>query len=140
MEFDQAVSNIFGYHALQLGFAELDALRANRMPHKWLTTALPYPSANSETTVDVSSSRPRAAMVTDSGALPFSANSLDLLVLPHTLELSQDPHATLREVERVLVPEGRPYAPSWWCGASRALAPATFVRCQPRGWSHQFHF
>ena len=46
-------------------------------------------------------------MVTDAGALPFSANSLDLLVLPHTLELSQDPHATLREVERVLVPEGR---------------------------------
>jgi SAM-dependent methyltransferase len=32
---------------------------------------------------------------------------LDLLVLPHTLELSLDPHATLREVERVLVPEGR---------------------------------
>jgi hypothetical protein len=28
-------------------------------------------------------------------------------VLPHTLELSRDPHHTLREVERVLVPEGR---------------------------------
>ena len=106
-QFDQAVSNIFGYHALQLGFAELDALRANRMPHKWLATALPNHSAGSETKVDVSSSRLRAAMVTDAGALPFSANSLDLLVLPHTLELSQDPHATLREVERVLVSEGR---------------------------------
>jgi SAM-dependent methyltransferase len=40
-------------------------------------------------------------------ALPFAEGSLDLLVLPHTLELSIDPHATLREVERVLVPEGR---------------------------------
>jgi hypothetical protein len=29
------------------------------------------------------------------------------VLLPHTLELSSDPHATLREVERVLVPEGR---------------------------------
>ena len=28
-------------------------------------------------------------------------------MLPHTLELSDDAHATLREVERVLVPEGR---------------------------------
>ena len=28
-------------------------------------------------------------------------------MLPHTLELSIDPHAALREVERVLVPEGR---------------------------------
>ena len=106
-EFDQAVSNIFGYHALQLGFTELDALRSNRMPHKWTTTALLNPSASSETRPDASSSRPKAAMATDAGALPFSANSLDLLVLPHTLELSQDPHATLREVERVLVPEGR---------------------------------
>ncbi len=33
--------------------------------------------------------------------------SLDLVVLPHTLEFSADPHHVLREVERVLVPEGR---------------------------------
>jgi SAM-dependent methyltransferase len=39
--------------------------------------------------------------------LPFEANSVDLVVLPHTLELNADPHATLREVERVLVPEGK---------------------------------
>ena len=30
-----------------------------------------------------------------------------LLLLPHTLETSADPHATLREAARVLVPEGR---------------------------------
>ena len=110
-QFDQTVSDIFGYHALQLGFAELDALRANRMPHKWLATPSLDHAANYQTAIDASSSRqntqPVAAMVTDAGALPFSANSLDLLVLPHTLELSQDPHATLREVERVLVPDGR---------------------------------
>ena len=35
-EFDRAVADIFGYHALQLGLPELDALQANRMPHKWL--------------------------------------------------------------------------------------------------------
>jgi SAM-dependent methyltransferase len=32
---------------------------------------------------------------------------VDLVVLPHALELARDPHQTLREVERVLVPEGR---------------------------------
>ena len=46
-------------------------------------------------------------LLTEPAALPFAAASLDLLLLPHTLELSLDPHATLREVERVLVPEGR---------------------------------
>jgi len=39
--------------------------------------------------------------------LPFPSNSLDLAVLPPALELARDPHDTLREVERVLVPEGR---------------------------------
>jgi ubiquinone/menaquinone biosynthesis C-methylase UbiE len=43
----------------------------------------------------------------DSRAWPWPAESLDLVVLPHTLELARDPHDTLREVERVLVPEGR---------------------------------
>lgn len=92
--FDQAVADVFGYHALQLGVAEVDGLRSNRMPRRWL--------AMSDT-----SQAPRVALVTDFSALPFAANSLDLIVLPHALELSPDPHATLREVERVLVPEGK---------------------------------
>ena len=109
-QFDQTVSDIFGYHALQLGFAELQALRANRMPHQWLVVESLEHAADCRTALDGSSSliqTTQAALVTDAGALPFPANSLDLLVLPHTLELSRDPHATLREVERVLVPEGR---------------------------------
>ena len=97
-QFDQAVADLFGYHALQLGVAEIDGLRANRMSHRWL--ALPQG-------LTADPLRPRAALVSDFGALPFSANSLDLVLLPHTLELSLDPHATLREVERVLVPDGR---------------------------------
>ena len=93
-QFDQAVADIFGYHALQLGLSEVQGLRANRMPHRWLALSDPAQAG-------------AAALWTDFSALPFPANSLDLVVLPHTLELSPDPHATLREVERVLVPEGR---------------------------------
>ena len=33
---DQAVADLFGFHALQLGLPQLDALRANRMPHRWV--------------------------------------------------------------------------------------------------------
>jgi SAM-dependent methyltransferase len=43
----------------------------------------------------------------DSRAWPWQADSLDLVVLPHALERSADPHACLREVERVLIPEGQ---------------------------------
>lgn len=113
--FAEAVSDIFGYHALQLGLPELDALAANRMPHKWLALAATPPEtagssffeSRARATGAIAVSSPRAALVTDSGALPFPEGSLDLVVLPHTLELGGDPHATLREVERVLVPDGR---------------------------------
>ena len=94
-----SVADIFGYHALQLGVPQLDGLRANRMPHQWLG----MPALEPAPTVP----ELRTALVTDYAALPFAACSLDLVVLPHTLELSADPHTTLREVERVLVPEGR---------------------------------
>lgn len=92
---ERSVADVFGYHALQIGLPGLDALQANRMPHRW--TAWPAGSPVPA----------QASLVTDVTALPFGAATLDLVVLSHTLELSGDPHATLREVERVLVPEGR---------------------------------
>jgi SAM-dependent methyltransferase len=39
-------------------------------------------------------------------ALPFASDSIDAVLLPHTLELVDDPYAVLREAERVLRPEG----------------------------------
>jgi SAM-dependent methyltransferase len=92
---DTAVADVFGFHAAQLGLPELDALRANRMPHRWRA-------------VDSMASNPTAVSLgCDFDALPFDSQSLDLVVLPHALELARDPHLTLREVERVLMPEGR---------------------------------
>ena len=109
---DQAVVDLFGFHALQLGLPELAALRANRMPHRWL--AVEAPPSQAEARSDAAETGPPAesekAAVTlhcHFDALPFDAASLDLVVLPHSLELARDPHLTLREVERVLVPEGR---------------------------------
>lgn len=39
-------------------------------------------------------------------ALPFASDSIDAVLLPHTLELVEDPYAVLREAERVLCAEG----------------------------------
>lgn len=117
---EQAVADVFGYHAVQLGMADLDALQTNRMPHRWLALdtagfaatggAVPEGEAPAEASHGGPGANPvaqRPLLRTDFAALPFPAASLDLVVLPHTLELNADPHATLREVERVLVPEGR---------------------------------
>lgn len=131
--FDEAVADIFGYHSLQLGLPFVDGLRANRMPHQWLSqgqeglvqvfgrAAGSDPAAPDnpggavkppdETWSGAAPCSPLVGrpvvLLAESVALPFPEASLDLLVLPHTLELSLDPHATLREVARVLVPEGR---------------------------------
>ncbi len=39
--------------------------------------------------------------------LPIASDSVDLVLLPHTLDFFGDPHRILREVERILIPEGR---------------------------------
>jgi SAM-dependent methyltransferase len=100
---DTVVADVFGFHAVQLGLPELDALRANRMPHRWRADSAQPLSAG------VSPSQPLSAVSLNChfDALPFDSQSLDLVVLPHALELARDPHLTLREVERVLRPEGR---------------------------------
>lgn len=106
---DQAVVDVFGFHALQLGLPELDALRANRMPHQWLAAGTAMSRHGPDTRADAEALPPQRAIALrcDFDALPFPSQSIDLVVLPHTLELAHDPHRTLAEVERVLVPEGR---------------------------------
>lgn len=91
---DEQVVDIFGFHAVQLGIPHLEGLRANRMPDRWYIAPTLWASHGVQ-------------LLTRFEALPFESQSLDLLVLPHTLETSDDPHQVLREAERVLVPEGR---------------------------------
>ncbi len=40
-------------------------------------------------------------------SLPLAGESIDVLILPHTLEFAADQHQVLREAERVLKPEGQ---------------------------------
>jgi SAM-dependent methyltransferase len=110
---DHAVTDAFGFHALQLGLPELDGLRANRMPHRWAASdsfVVPEPMPMPPPRDGLITTQPPAepvALFCEYDALPFPQHSIDLVVLPHALELARDPHQTLREVERVLVPEGR---------------------------------
>lgn len=104
------MADMFGFHALQLGLPELAGLRANRMPHRWLAVDPAYghwrPSGVAQAPMQPDEDVP-LALRCEFGALPFPSQSVDLVVLPHTLELVADPHDTLREVERVLMPEGK---------------------------------
>ncbi len=122
-QLDGVVSDVFGYHALQLGLPQLDALRENRMPCRALVLDAAS-GASAPYTYPPSSRQPvsppalaglgprhtpagRTTLWCDFLDLPFEAQSVDLLVMPHSLEFTRDPHRLLREAERVLVPEGQ---------------------------------
>jgi SAM-dependent methyltransferase len=90
---DETIADVFGYNALQLGLPQLDLLAGNRIPFRQKAG-----EGSKQGAVDVSC---------DLRHLPFAANSIDLVVLPHVLEFYADPHQILREVERVLIPEGQ---------------------------------
>jgi SAM-dependent methyltransferase len=112
-QIDAAVADAFGFHALQLGLPEVQGLRANRMPHRWVCSnslvqpeAMPIPPPACDGLSTLPPPQP-LALFAQAEQLPFPNASVDLVVMPHTLELAQDPHQALREAERVLVPEGR---------------------------------
>jgi SAM-dependent methyltransferase len=88
--FDEVVADIFGFNALQYGLVEHDFLRANRMSLRLKVNPC------------------EGADVRAHGeALPIATQSMDLVVLPHVLEFTPQPHQILREIDRVMMPEGR---------------------------------
>ena len=98
---DVLTADIFGFNALQIGLPQIDALRANRMQHRWVSDMC-LPSAGECGKL----ARP-LTLSHDYCDLPFASESIDLVVLPHVLEFSAEPHQILREVARVLIPEGQ---------------------------------
>lgn len=87
---DDVTPDIFGFHALQLGMPEVDLLRESRIAHRMRIAAVEHPDVYAK-----------------SHELPLATQSIDLVVLPHVLEFAAKPHDVLREVDRVMMPEGR---------------------------------
>jgi SAM-dependent methyltransferase len=89
-QFDNAVEDVFGFRAVQIGLPEVDFLRQNRIPYRF-SLAL----------------EPGAGLAADPLQMPLASQSVDLVALPHVLEGHPNPHDVLREAERVLMPEGQ---------------------------------
>jgi SAM-dependent methyltransferase len=92
---DEVTPDIFGYHAIQLGLPKFDLLRESRIVHRVIVApeSLGQPNSN--------------YVQAQFHELPFDALSVDLCLMPHVLEFSENPHEVLREIDRVLRPEGR---------------------------------
>lgn len=92
---DQALEQVFGLYLVQLGIVSSDDLLANSR-------------ANYKVMVDNEWCRFQGARFVKANVdyLPLRSDSIDAVVLPHTLESVTDPYHVLRQVDDVLIAEG----------------------------------
>ncbi|WP_456373512.1 class I SAM-dependent methyltransferase [Thiolapillus sp.] len=90
----QVVENLFGYYLLELSWLCNMPSYAQASPVRSFYRVSPCHDAESQ-------------LVAHPDAVPVAGDSIDAVVLPHTLDFAPDPRQVLREVERILIPEGR---------------------------------
>jgi SAM-dependent methyltransferase len=88
-----ALDTVFGFELLQVGAWG---------PARHLLSA----ARTQHTTLLAPELTPGVTLCAPHDSLPFRSDSIDAILLPHTLELVEDPYAVLREAERVLTGEG----------------------------------
>lgn len=97
-QLDSVLPTLFGYHLVQVGqYSETPLLQASKISHCSVM------HASSQSFVPSLCDTHLAGLP---HAMPIASDSVDVVILNHVLEFSLQPHAVLREVERVLVPEG----------------------------------
>lgn len=91
---DDGLHCVFGYHLLQLGVSgQLDLLHESRISHRFVMHAQ-------------LTENPRLGALVDFNHLPLPGETIDAVLLHHTLDYSQSPHHLLREAARVIIPRG----------------------------------
>lgn len=95
----EALDDCFGWELVQVGaWGEQRELVAGGRTRRRTIVASPEWGTVVRSGADV------AARLTQ---LPIASDSVDAVLLPHTLEFEADPHTLLREVDRVLTGEGK---------------------------------
>ena len=95
---DQAINNLFGYFIVQLESPCHNLMDSSRIQNKLLIS--------SEQDQAFKSDKHYHFVAADLDYLPIGKEKVDVVLLPHTLEVADDPYYLLRQVDRVLLPEG----------------------------------
>lgn len=103
---EKELTSCFGYHLLQLSVSrKVRLFETSVVRNKIAASELardPMPAGDS-----LSEQHPQASdVVVDVLHLPFESDSVDVVILHHVLEFSQQPHQLLREASRILAPHG----------------------------------
>ena len=122
---EKLLPELFGYFALQIGYFcnDVDLLQSSKIGHKF------------HMNLDVN----KANVAGSPYQLPFSHDTLDLIVLPHTLDFAQEPHQVLREVHRVLISEGHIVLIAFNPISLMGLSKLAFLRSKRAPWAGHFY-
>lgn len=91
----QIIPKLYGYHLLFLGDPRLSHLvQSSLIGHQMIIHEHPVMDS------------PLSLMQSELESLPIRNDSVDVVVLSHTLEEASHPHEILREAHRILIPEG----------------------------------
>ena len=96
-KFDRILPGLFGYHIAQIGQYDGVALDAAGRIRNKIRLRLDDDGLRDGS----------CALSASAASLPFAAHSIDVVVMPHVLEYVSDPGAVLKEMERVLIEDGR---------------------------------
>lgn len=100
LQLSKILPTLFGYHLLQIGdLYSKGCLNSTRIPH---CMVLDF-ELNEQPPL---AERARSGLQGSPESLPIATDCIDVVVLPHELEFSEAPHQVLREVDRILIPEG----------------------------------
>ncbi|MEM7762892.1 MAG: class I SAM-dependent methyltransferase [Pseudomonadota bacterium] len=114
---DDVLEGVFGEHLLQIG-------RWGGAPEGMIA------NARTQHSVTVYEAGQSGQVSADFARLPFADQSVDAVLLPHTLELAARPHDILREAHRVLRSEGHlmllGFKPIGFWGLRRLLSRRSF--------------
>lgn len=99
--------SLYGTVGLQVGrIGKLDLLDACAAPARVVLDESSAPARPNRQVEQMLTGSRTVAVLARPEVLPFDARSIDVAILPHTLDFAEDPRQVLREVSRVLSPEG----------------------------------
>ncbi len=93
---ESVLPQLFGFHILQVGFPnKTDYLCSSKIFHK---SYLCFTEDELDSSKDT--------FLAEAENIPLASDSIDVVVLPHVFEYSNNPHRLLRELDRILIDDG----------------------------------
>jgi len=107
----ETLSEIFGYYAIETGVlsGQYSLLKNSRIASSLSLvdkSQIDSSRLNANKNIAGDQLETLSSLISNNEQLPLATDNIDLVVGTHLLESSEEPHQVLREIDRVLVPEG----------------------------------